>query len=79
MRSYDAADRLTDLSHSTGSGQTLGIINGCPCIILLALLLYLQTHKQIGYVVIDVAASYSDQALKELKAIDGVIRCRVLF
>ena len=46
---------------------------------VLALLLYLQTHKQIGYVVIDVAASYSDQALKELKAIDGVIRCRVLF
>ncbi|MEZ0121341.1 MAG: phosphoglycerate dehydrogenase [Candidatus Reddybacter sp.] len=40
---------------------------------------YLQTNEQIGYVVIDVAAGYSDQALTELKAIEGTIRCRVLF
>jgi len=40
---------------------------------------YLQTNEQIGYVVIDVAVGYSDQALKALKAIEGTIRCRVLF
>ena len=40
---------------------------------------YLQTNEQIGYVVIDVAVGYSDQALQELKAIEGTIRCRVLF
>lgn len=40
---------------------------------------YLQTNEQIGYVVIDVSAGYSDLALQQLKAIDGTIRCRVLF
>ena len=40
---------------------------------------YLQTAESVGYVVIDVDAEYSDLALKELKAIEGTIRCRVLF
>ena len=40
---------------------------------------YLQTNEKIGYVVIDVADGYSDLALQQLKAIDGTIRCRVLF
>ncbi len=39
---------------------------------------YLQTNDQVGYVVIEVDADYSDMALKQLKEIDGTIRCRVL-
>jgi D-3-phosphoglycerate dehydrogenase len=40
---------------------------------------YLQTTESVGYVVIDVDADYSDIALEKLAAIDGTIRCRVLF
>ncbi|MFD2168214.1 phosphoglycerate dehydrogenase [Thalassotalea euphylliae] len=39
---------------------------------------YLQTDDKIGYVVIDVETENSDDALKELKLIDGTIRARVL-
>jgi len=39
---------------------------------------YLQTDDQIGYVVIDIESSNSAEALKELKAIDGTIRARIL-
>jgi len=39
---------------------------------------YLQTDDQIGYVVIDIDSTNSAQALKELKAIDGTIRARIL-
>lgn len=40
---------------------------------------YLQTNEAVGYVVIDVDAEYSDLALQKLAAIEGTIRCRVLF
>ncbi len=40
---------------------------------------YLQTNAEIGYVVIDVTADYSAPVLKELKAVPGTIRSRVLF
>lgn len=40
---------------------------------------YLQTRNDIGYVVIDVASEYSDMALTQLRAIEGTLRCRVLF
>ena len=40
---------------------------------------YLQTLSDIGYVVIDVDSEYSDVALKQLRSIDGTLRCRVLF
>ena len=40
---------------------------------------YLQTNDKIGYVVIDVNSEYSDVALKQLKEINGTVRCRVLF
>tara|TARA_B110000503_G_scaffold3357_3_gene4437 strand:+ start:1234 stop:2463 length:1230 start_codon:yes stop_codon:yes gene_type:complete len=40
---------------------------------------FLQTNDQVGYVVIDIDAEYSDMALKKLAAIDGTIRSRVLF
>lgn len=41
---------------------------------------YLQTNENIGYVVIDIAASEaSDEALEALKAIEGTIRARVLY
>ena len=40
---------------------------------------HLQTTDKIGYVVLDVDAEYSDSALRELKAIEGTLRCRVLF
>lgn len=39
---------------------------------------YLQTNNKVGYVVIEVNADYSDLALKQLKAVEGTIRCRVL-
>jgi D-3-phosphoglycerate dehydrogenase len=40
---------------------------------------YLQTTKDIGYVVIDIDAEYSELALEKLNQVDGTIRCRVLF
>jgi D-3-phosphoglycerate dehydrogenase / 2-oxoglutarate reductase len=40
---------------------------------------YLQTTRDIGYVVIDIDAEYSELALKKLRAVEGTIRCRVLF
>lgn len=40
---------------------------------------YLQTTKDIGYVVIDIDAEYSELALEKLSAVEGTIRCRVLF
>lgn len=40
---------------------------------------YLMTNAEIGYVVIDVEAEYSELALRELSGIDGTIRTRVLF
>lgn len=39
---------------------------------------YLQTNETIGYVVIDVETDHSEVALKELRAIDGTIRARIL-
>ncbi|WOH39262.1 phosphoglycerate dehydrogenase [Thalassotalea fonticola] len=39
---------------------------------------YLQTDDKIGYVVIDVESHHSEAALKELKAIDGTIRARLI-
>ncbi len=39
---------------------------------------YLQTNDKVGYVVIEVDADYSDIALKQLKEVNGTIRCRVL-
>ena len=39
---------------------------------------YLQTDESIGYVVIDVETDHSEIALKELRAIDGTIRARIL-
>ncbi|KPZ73547.1 D-3-phosphoglycerate dehydrogenase [Shewanella sp. P1-14-1] len=40
---------------------------------------YLQTTADIGYVVMEVDSNQAEQALGELKAIDGTIRTRVLF
>ncbi|MFT7286561.1 MAG: D-3-phosphoglycerate dehydrogenase [Halieaceae bacterium] len=40
---------------------------------------YLQTNDQVGYVVIDVDAEYSEVALAKLTALEGTLRCRVLF
>ncbi len=40
---------------------------------------YLQTNENIGYVVIDVDAEYSEIALQKLNTVEGTIRCRVLF
>jgi D-3-phosphoglycerate dehydrogenase len=39
---------------------------------------YLQTNDQLGYVVVEVDADYSDLALQQLKNIEGTIRCRVI-
>jgi D-3-phosphoglycerate dehydrogenase len=40
---------------------------------------YLQTHDDIGYVVIDIDAIDSDKALSKLAQVTGTIRSRVLF
>jgi D-3-phosphoglycerate dehydrogenase len=40
---------------------------------------YLQTHDDIGYVVIDIDAIDSDKALNKLAKVPGTIRSRVLF
>lgn len=39
---------------------------------------YLQTDDSIGYVVIDVDSDHSEVALKELSAVEGTIRARIL-
>ncbi|CAM4361724.1 phosphoglycerate dehydrogenase [Pseudoalteromonas sp. SR44-5] len=39
---------------------------------------YLQTDEAIGYVVIDVDTDHSEIALKELSAVEGTIRARIL-
>ncbi|MGI3027365.1 ACT domain-containing protein, partial [Vibrio cholerae] len=39
---------------------------------------YLQTSADIGYVVVDVEAERSEEALAKLKEIDGTIRARIL-
>ncbi|WP_419147394.1 phosphoglycerate dehydrogenase [Pseudoalteromonas 'SMAR'] len=39
---------------------------------------YLQTDDAIGYVVIDVDSDHSEVALKELSAVEGTIRARIL-
>jgi len=40
---------------------------------------YLQTNETVGYVVVDVDSAYSEIAVKQLRAIEGTVRCRVLF
>ncbi len=40
---------------------------------------YLQTVEDIGYVVIDVAASASELGLEKIKEVEGTIRARVLY
>jgi D-3-phosphoglycerate dehydrogenase / 2-oxoglutarate reductase len=40
---------------------------------------YLQTNEKVGYVVLDIHSAYSAEALKQLREIEGTIRCRVLF
>ena len=40
---------------------------------------YLQTHRDLGYVVIDIDAAYSAMALTKLAEVGGTIRSRVLF
>ena len=40
---------------------------------------YLQTTAEIGYVVMEVDSDQAEEALVELKQIDGTIRTRVLF
>ncbi len=40
---------------------------------------YLRTTALVGYVVIDVDATASQVALEEISAIDGTIRCRILY
>lgn len=40
---------------------------------------YLQTNPQVGYVVTDIDAEASRVAFDELWAIDGTIRCRILY
>ncbi|GAB3112372.1 phosphoglycerate dehydrogenase [Aestuariicella hydrocarbonica] len=40
---------------------------------------YLQTNENVGYVVVDIDAEYSDVALQQLRTIEGTVRCRVLF
>ncbi len=40
---------------------------------------YLQTFGELGYVVVDIDAQYSERALMKIREIPGTIRCRVLW
>ena len=40
---------------------------------------YLKTNEDIGYVIIDIDKAYSDEVIKELRAIENTIRFRVLY
>jgi len=40
---------------------------------------YLQTFGDLGYVVVDIDAQYSERALEKIREIPGTIRCRVLW
>lgn len=40
---------------------------------------YLQTNDKLGYVVLDVESNSSELGLEKLRAIEGTIKCRVLF
>ena len=40
---------------------------------------YLQTHQEIGYVVLDIETDKADEVLHYLSHIDGTIICRILF
>jgi D-3-phosphoglycerate dehydrogenase len=40
---------------------------------------YLQTNDSVGYVVIDIDQNFSELALNKLSAVEGTVRCRVLF
>lgn len=40
---------------------------------------YLQTFEDVGYVVVDIDAQYSELALDKIREIPGTIRCRVLW
>ncbi|MEX2130838.1 MAG: NAD(P)-dependent oxidoreductase, partial [Pseudohongiellaceae bacterium] len=40
---------------------------------------FLQTNEQVGYVVMDIDEKYSKVALEKLNAVNGTVRCRVLF
>ncbi len=40
---------------------------------------YLQTNEDIGYVVIDIDAEYSELALRKINQVEGTLRTRVLF
>ncbi|WP_417881271.1 phosphoglycerate dehydrogenase [Vibrio sp.] len=39
---------------------------------------YLQTNAEMGYVVIDIEAERSEEALEKMKAVEGTIRARIL-
>ena len=40
---------------------------------------YLQTNEKVGYVVTDLEAQHSREAIAKLREIEGTIRCRVLY
>lgn len=40
---------------------------------------HLQTNEKVGYVVIEVAADNSEEALERVREVEGTISCRVLF
>ena len=40
---------------------------------------YLQTKESMGYVVMDINTSYSEEALEQLRNVPGTVRVRVLF
>ena len=40
---------------------------------------YLKTNESIGYVIVDIAKNYPEEFIKELRAIEGTIRFRMLY
>lgn len=40
---------------------------------------YLKTNETVGYVIVDIAKGYNREFIKEVKAIEGTIRFRMLY
>ncbi|TDB64119.1 phosphoglycerate dehydrogenase [Arundinibacter roseus] len=40
---------------------------------------YLKTNEQIGYVIVDISKTYTEEFIQEIKAVEGTIRFRMLY
>jgi len=78
LPAHDGCHRLLHI-HRNVPGM-LTAINGCFSDLGVNIAAqYLQTNEAVGYVVMDIDAGHSEAAVQQLRAIDGTLRCRILF